>query len=128
MIKEFLAKMAERDAAKQAGVEFHKLAEKGELDPGIFAKTPGLSEFFGANARAEVPVAGKINGKFLSRRIDRLVVSESEVKFVDFKTGSADEDHSAQMGEYKKILADIYPGKNVSGFIYWLKTGELQKC
>jgi hypothetical protein len=34
---------------------------------------PNLAQFWGANSRAEVPIAGFVNGKFYSKRIDRVV-------------------------------------------------------
>ena len=47
-----------------------------------------LKEFMGPLSRTEVPIAGTINGKFISRRIDRLYVNNDAKKVVvlDYKT------------------------------------------
>ncbi|MDR0319788.1 MAG: hypothetical protein LBH81_03565 [Rickettsiales bacterium] len=127
-VKEFLEKNKEQEAAIQAGIDFHKLAERGELPATVFEKTPALREFFSDAARAEVPLAGTIGGNFVSRRIDRMTLSEAEVKFLDFKTGGGDaDDYRRQMSEYSELLSEIYPGKKIRGFIYWVEKAELQE-
>ncbi|MDR0449346.1 MAG: hypothetical protein LBG89_02705 [Rickettsiales bacterium] len=127
-VKEFLEKMKEQDAAVQAGIDFHKLAEKNKLPPEVFAAAPELAEFFGPGSRAEVPVAGMIDGRVQARRIDRMALSADAVKFIDFKTGGGDAaDYRKQMAEYGRLLGEIYPGKKITGFIFWTGKSVLQQ-
>ncbi|MCL2629669.1 MAG: hypothetical protein FWD33_03215 [Alphaproteobacteria bacterium] len=127
-IKDFLSAINEQNAKVQEGIDFHKLAEKGELPPGIFDKTPELREFFGPNSQAEVPIAGFINGTVQSRRIDRVAVFDDEVRFLDFKTGSDLGDYDQQMSEYGKLLSEVYTNKKVTGWIYWVEKSALQQA
>ena len=60
-------------------------------DPDIIAKIkshPELLPFFVATAQTEVPVAGIIRGRFISRRIDRMVADHDKHQIIvmDYKT------------------------------------------
>ena len=76
--------------------------------------------------KTEVPIAGTINGRFISRRIDRLFTDDENkrVYVLDYKT---DTDRAAfhdkyveQINEYKTLLRDIYPNYEIRGYILWL--------
>ena len=41
-------------------------------------------EIFSENSMAEVPIVGEVDGKIISAKIDRLVVTEDSVLIVDF--------------------------------------------
>ena len=93
---------------------------------------PELSVFFVENARVEVPVAAVANGKFISRRIDRMVVDDKNkvVHILDYKT---DTDKNAfranyvtQVREYVSIIKKIYPKYAVRGYILWLHDWSLE--
>ena len=74
-----------------------------------------MTAFFTENAQTEVPVAGIINGYFVSRRIDRLVVDDEKkvVRILDYKTDvdktKYREKYIIQLGEYEKLMHQIYP-------------------
>lgn len=94
---------------------------------------PGLADFFAATAMTEVPIAGYINGRFVSRRIDRLCVDDSArtVRILDYKT---DTDHGAQydkymrqLDEYIQLVKKIYPGYNVYAYILWTHDWTLER-
>ena len=93
----------------------------------------GLSAFFVENARTEVPIAGIINGYFISRRIDRLVVDDENkiVRILDYKTDTEKETRSdkyiAQLGEYEKLMRQIYPKYKIEKYILWLHDWVLEK-
>ena len=96
------------------------------------AANPEIAAFFGKNARAEVPIAGTVNKKFVSRRIDRLAVDGSKtVRFLDYKTdidkAARRDKYAAQMAEYAQLLRAAYPGRTVSGHILWLHDWKLEK-
>ena len=55
------------------------------------------------------------------RRIDRLVVREKEIWIVDYKSSQeAKLDHEKQINEYVQIIKDIYPKREVRGFLVYL--------
>ena len=87
---------------------------------------PHLAKFFGPNSRAEVPVAGTVRGRFISRRIDRMVIDDASrrVQILDYKTDvNRDErraEYANQITEYVMLLRQIYPDYDVRGYILWL--------
>ena len=55
------------------------------------------------------------------KRIDRLIVREKEVWIVDYKSSQeAKLDHEKQISEYIQIIKDIYPKREVRGFLVYL--------
>ncbi len=87
---------------------------------------PELALLFSRQAYAEIPVSGLVGDYAVSGVIDRLVVTDDAVIFVDFKTGQTP-DHIAdisssyitQMGLYARLLGDIFPEKQIdAGLIY----------
>ncbi len=96
-------------------------------------KNPILERFFHKDARTEVPIAGYINGKFVSRRIDRMYVLENEktVFILDYKT-DVDKNlfydkYIHQINEYKTLITDAFKGYKVKAFILWLNDFDLQQ-
>lgn len=96
-------------------------------------KNPSLERFFHKDARTEVPIAGYINGKFVSRRIDRMYVIENEktVFILDYKT-DVDKNlfydkYIRQINEYKILITDAFKGYKVKAFILWLNDFDLQQ-
>lgn len=91
-----------------------------------------LKEFMGPLSRTEVPVAGTINGRFISRRIDRLYVSNDAKKVVvlDYKTDIDKkiffEKYRVQLKEYHELLKQIYNGFNIECKILWLNDFTLE--
>jgi ATP-dependent helicase/nuclease subunit A len=88
---------------------------------------PRFKALFGPGSRAEVPVVGRIGDRVLSGRVDRLVVTATEVLVVDYKTNrrppNADEAvpplYVRQMAAYRLALACIYPGRTVRCALVW---------
>ena len=93
---------------------------------------PDLCEFMGPLSRAEVPLAGYINGMFLSRRIDRLYINKNAKKIVvlDYKTDTNRnlyrEKYRVQLMEYYELLKQIYPDFNIVCKILWLNDFTLE--
>ena len=90
-----------------------------------------LLPFFSKKSKTEVPVAGYINGTFVSRRIDRLIIKDEEIQFIDYKTDTNKDKfkdkYIKQLKEYNLLLKDIYKDKKISGYILWLTDFTLEK-
>lgn len=94
---------------------------------------PEFAAVFGSGSRAEVPVTGVIgSGKkgrplVLSGQIDRLVVTDSEILIIDYKSNRPpprdEKDVPAayirQMAAYRAALQKIYPGRPVRCALLW---------
>jgi ATP-dependent helicase/nuclease subunit A len=91
---------------------------------------PEWASLFGADARTEVDVAGKIRagGKVLevSGRIDRLVIQPERITVLDYKTGrpparlsDVPTGHLRQMAAYRALTQDLYPDRIVEAAILW---------
>ena len=81
----------------------------------------------------EVPVAGYINGRFVSRRIDRLVINDDkkEVSILDYKTdvdkSTFHDKYVAQIKEYVTLLYGIYPEYKIHAYLLWLNDFSLEE-
>lgn len=135
---------AEREAkfATEHGTQMHLRLQRMSLDApreqdaelaAHIVAIPELADFFRAPARAEVPIAGTINGRFISRRIDRMIIDDDAktVRILDYKT---DIDHTArhaeyvaQIGEYVALMRKIRPGYKISAFILWLHDWTMER-
>ncbi len=89
---------------------------------------PDFAKLFDPGSLAEVPVTGLTpQGRIVSGQIDRLIVTDSEVWVVDYKTNRQPPESPAaipdayrrQMDAYAQVLAQIYPGKAVRLFLLW---------
>jgi ATP-dependent helicase/nuclease subunit A len=84
-------------------------------------EAPQFSAIFSPEALAEAPLAGVVGERVVAGTVDRLLISDSEILVVDFKTGSrvpksvdaVSRHHKAQMGAYAAVLANIFPGRTV---------------
>ncbi len=92
-----------------------------------------LSPVFAPDTLAEVPVTADLNGQRMHGVIDRLIVTETEVHVVDFKSNATVPDSAEscpegllrQMGAYAQALAQIYPDKTIRTAILWTRTADL---
>ena len=92
---------------------------------------PQFAEAFGTGSRAEVALAGTAPGlpeRFaISARVDRLLVEDTRVLVVDFKTNrpaperiaDADPSYILQMALYAAVLAEVFPGRRVEAALVW---------
>ena len=83
---------------------------------------PQFADIFSPAGRSEVPVVGKLGeDQIINGRVDRLLVSDTKVLIIDYKTDQpaptqASDVSSAylkQMAAYQAILSKIYPEKAV---------------
>jgi ATP-dependent helicase/nuclease subunit A len=95
---------------------------------------------FAPGSRAEVSIVGRLErpgGRpaLVSGQIDRLVVTDSEVLIVDFKTnhappGRPDEaprGYVRQLALYRAVLARLYPQRPVRAALLWTESAELME-
>jgi ATP-dependent helicase/nuclease subunit A len=96
---------------------------------------PELGPLFGPGSRAEVPFAGVVGDVEIGGLVDRLVVGAGEIIIADYKTDRAVPAAPAlippaylrQMAAYRAILAQIYPGANISCVLIWTETATPMK-
>lgn len=94
-----------------------------------------FSFIFGKGSQAEVSIMGEVDGKIVSARLDRLIVSENKTVLVDFKTNRPAalkiEDvppaYLRQLSVYKQLVQKIYPASPVETYILWTNTATLMK-
>ena len=88
---------------------------------------PVFAPIFAPGSRAEVPVVGLIGDRALSGQIDRLVVGDSAVLIVDYKTlrpaprseAEVPALYVEQLAAYVAAIKAIYPGKDVRAALLW---------
>ena len=96
-------------------------------------QTPNLEKFFSAKSQTELPIAGTINGKFISRRIDRIVINHDTktIDILDYKTDVTHDKYfnkyKTQINEYILLLQQIFPNYMINGYILWTHDFLLEK-
>lgn len=140
-LNEILSEIKRADYATDAGRKLHTKMQKinaGDTESrgndeliAKITKNPQLMKFFTPTSRTEVPIAGNINGKFISRRIDRLVIDDAtkNIYVLDYKSDTDKtayrDKYAAQICEYIALLRDAYPDYTTHGYILWLQDFEL---
>ena len=142
-LNKLLSKLSKQKYATDTGTEMHKKMQKiiidntSEYGDSTLIKQiklkPELLQFFTKSALAEIPIAGKINGKFISRRIDRMIKNDTEksIVFLDYKTDINKElfhdKYILQMNEHKELLKNLYPNYFIHGLILWLNDFSIEE-
>jgi ATP-dependent helicase/nuclease subunit A len=121
--EQYLARPAHGlDAAAQARIAAEVMAV---LEDAAFGA------IFGPGSRAEVAVTGRVeypDGPVdISGQIDRLLITGAHAMIVDFKSNRPPPETMAdvaeiywrQMGEYRDIIAQLYPGRPVRCALLW---------
>ena len=94
---------------------------------------PEFTPLFGPGSEAEVPIVGLVGDRAVSGRIDRLLVTDSDVAIVDYKTmrpvppteAEVPEVYLDQLAAYRAALARVYPGKTVRCALLWTEGPKL---
>lgn len=102
--------------------------------------SPQFADAFGPDSRAEVPLIAEIPSPSgtgpslkISGQIDRLVITDSAVMVIDFKTnraapqmaGEIPEAYLLQLAAYRCALQAIYPGRQVNSALLWTSVPRL---
>ena len=99
----------------------------------LIQRNPDLVPFFAPHSRVEVPIAGTINNRFISRRIDRLCVDDDakSISILDYKTdinhNTFRDKYIIQLREYMTLLRTLYPDYKISAYILWTHDFSLEK-
>jgi ATP-dependent helicase/nuclease subunit A len=99
---------------------------------------PRFAAVFAAGSRAEVSIVGRLEqlGRpLVSGQIDRLVVTDSEVLIVDFKTNHTPPTKAAlapptyvrQLALYRAVLGKLYPQRTVRAALLWTETPDFME-
>lgn len=96
-----------------------------------------FAALFSEQSRGEVSLSGLIadfgRQEILAAQIDRIVMTDTLVQIVDYKTnqvppgdvGDVDRVYLEQMGLYRSALARLYPDRPVQAALLWTETGTL---
>ena len=126
----------EREAAGRAFLERDRQLKAPEREEMLSAAMgvltdPQFDAVFAEGGRPEAPVIGTApalpEGMIINGRVDRLIVTPSDVLIVDFKTDrpppkSADKvgaSYLLQMAAYCAVLAEAYPERAVRAALVW---------
>jgi ATP-dependent exoDNAse (exonuclease V) beta subunit len=128
--------------ATDTGTKMHALLQRVVIDKEFeqgdqqliqkIKQNSTITRFFTAAAKTEVPIAGFINGKFISRRIDRLLINHTnkQIDIIDYKTDTSRDNYvdnyRIQLHEYAQLLHKIYPSYSVKCYILWTHDFSLE--
>ncbi|MCL2369540.1 MAG: hypothetical protein FWC83_02590 [Alphaproteobacteria bacterium] len=140
-IKTILENRARARFAKDRGTEIHRKLSRIRIDGNDITgdgelvaqirENEQIAGLFDKFSKPEVPIAGYINDKFTSRRIDRLRITEKDIQFIDYKTDTDKvvrrDAYIRQMNEYATLLQAAYPAHTITGYILWLSDWELEE-
>ncbi|RUS59565.1 double-strand break repair helicase AddA [Pseudorhodobacter sp. E13] len=94
---------------------------------------PAFSALFAPGTLAEAPITADLNGTPMVGTIDRLVITETSVLAVDFKSNlivpqsvaEVPEGLLRQMAAYHSALCQIYPNRAVEVALLWTHSAQL---
>ncbi len=121
-----------KEAIEKARRQFPQVREWGDYEKEItkVLSAPDLRRFF-QDADGEVECEKDIiDRRGRTRRIDRLIVNPAEAWVVDYKSTGDPAMHAEycqQVRDYMQIIRDIYPDKEVRGFLIYLDTREFEE-
>ena len=97
-----------------------------EKDLSFFIGHESMKPFFYCSGALVLNEKEVVDRKGNTRRIDRLIVMDKEIWVIDFKS-SREAASAAQVREYMNIVADIYPGRKIKGFVLNFDKSEAEE-
>jgi ATP-dependent helicase/nuclease subunit A len=102
-------------------------------DIGEIVKNSDFVDFFGPDAKSEVPIAAVVGKHVISGRIDRLIVEKDRVRVIDFKTGfkipktvaDLPVAHIRQMAYYVAALQAIFGQRKIEASLLFTSGPKL---
>jgi ATP-dependent helicase/nuclease subunit A len=94
---------------------------------------PAMAPLFAPGSRAEAPIAGIVGRTEIGGMIDRLMITDAQILFADYKTDRAPPTHEsdvplpyrAQLSAYADVLRAIHPHRPVTAILVWTSTGTV---
>ena len=88
---------------------------------------PQFNPYFGEGSLAEVPVTGVVDDMIISGQIDRMLITDSDIWIVDFKSNrppprdpnKIPAQYRKQLKAYESLIADMYPHHNIHCALLW---------
>ncbi len=88
---------------------------------------PDFAPLFGPGSMAEVPLVGIVGGTVVSGQVDRLLITDEAILFVDYKTNrpppealeGVPEGYGRQLALYAALLRQVYPNRTVRAALLW---------
>ena len=95
--------------------------------------TPDLAGIFAAETLSEVSITGQIGALRMVGSIDRLIITDTVVTAVDYKSNQIVPPQAAlipegilrQLGAYLVALQEVYPDRQINVAVLWTKTAVL---
>jgi len=110
-------------------------AQQAEIASEVLAvlRAPDFAGVFTAEARVEAPLAGRVGDRMVAGQVDRLLVTDSTVLVVDYKTNrppplqatDVDPAYLDQMALYRALLAQVFPGRRIEAALLWTHAPRL---
>lgn len=139
---EFVKNKHHTTRATQTGTNIHERLRKVTIDDNTtcgdpelvrhISANPSISEYFVPNAKTEIPIAGTINGKFISRRIDRMIIDRTtkHIRIMDYKTDTNPDIYRTlykhKLKEYCDLIRKTHPDFTVTAVILWTHNWTLE--
>ncbi len=138
LIHKLLEILPDYPADKQRDAALSFLAAQGgdeALADKVLAivQNPSFAPLFGPGSVAEASVCGITNGCAFAGRVDRVAVTDTDVKIVDYKSGKHIPDSAEnipdaylkQMRIYAALLHEIHPDKRMKCYLLWTELPRL---
>lgn len=141
-LQNIVSKLEHQTFATRSGTHMHSRlmhviindVSKGDSElVNIVSQDKMLSYLFSSQSRTEVPIAGYVKNRFVSRRIDRLLIDDTTktVFILDYKTDTDKqvfrEKYISQLAEYSALLSQIYPGYDIKKYLLWTNDWTLEQ-
>lgn len=134
LVHDALERLSDLPEAARAKVPEDPEAARAHQEACAVLDSPELAPFFAPGTLAEVAVTADVVGLGrLHGVIDRLVVEETRVRALDFKTNVIVPDRAEhvpegilrQMGAYAAMLKCLYPNHEIETGVLWTRTATL---
>ncbi|MDA1098962.1 MAG: double-strand break repair helicase AddA [Proteobacteria bacterium] len=138
LIHRLLQTLPDLEEAQREGAAARYLAMPAHvIDPPqqreILAETMAVlrhqdfAPIFGRGSRAEVALTALLSGRVISGQVDRILITDSEILVVDYKTNrppplqvaDVEPAYLRQLASYRAALAEIYPQNTVRCALLW---------
>ena len=115
--------IAQRPQDNPIGIERLLVLAEHMID---FMAKPEFAPLFSQQALSEFGVSGLVGNRPVVGQIDRMLISDSGIWLVDFKSGepqgeAVSSGYRVQIALYVALLQDIYPDKAITAEIIWLR-------